>query len=529
MADLRTELSALLGRLDLPRDTAESAPVRDLVDAIPQRDHADDVLQTARRKVTLCAAATAGHDNLDAMSDDELATTLESARKRAATVLGLVEERVTLRHDVETTRAGHLKASALADETARRDDLISWRDDAREQALEAALLTELRDSHEALETPVQLERARELFATFTDRRYHLLVVPATDGAAFRARDGYSGDILDLDQLSDGTRAQLMLAVRLAFLEHAETGVRPPLFLDESLTTADRTRLDAIAGALGRLAAETGRQIFYLTSQPGDVGAWQTALAARDLPAPTVLDLAAARGMTTAATAVEMTAEPVAPLPDPAGFDPAGYGAVLGVRRFDPRDPWQTTDTFHLAAPDLAAARLLRTLGLVTAGVLEQTLRRDPALLADDAPRWAWSVQLLRAFVTAWRIGRPRPLTVADLDSSEAVSDAMRDGVLELLVACDHHSRRFMTALRKGQVKRFRTDKMDTLETYLEDSGLLDNRPPLDADGLLVAVQRQVTGGHEKARAPEEVRALVLLLLQAIPPTIANDPSSALST
>ena len=523
--DLRTERAALLARLDLPENTVETAPIRDLVDRIPQRDHADEVLQTARQKVTLRAAATAGHENQDHRTDEDLAAALEVARERAASEPTLREERATLRRDVETARAGHDRAAALATETARREDLSRWRDEARGQTLEAALLTELRDQYEALETPAQLDRARHLFATFTDRRYHLTVAPAEDGAAFRARDDHTGHLLGLDQLSDGTRAQLLLAVRLAFLEHAEDQVRPPLFLDESLTTADCTRLDAVAGALGRMAADTGRQIFYLTSQPGDVGAWRAALAARGLPTPTVLDLAAARNKGTTATADELTADPVAPVPDPTGFEPAAYGAALGVRRFDPHEPWQATDTFHLAAPDLSLVRNLRTLGLATTGALARTLGRDSSLVGEDTARLELAVDVLKAFAAAWRVGRPRPLEVADIDGSDAVSDAMRDAVLELLASCDSHGGRFMAALRNGGVKRFRADKTDALAAHLENLALLDGRPPLNADDLLITVQRQMAGRQKTARAPEEVRALVLHLLGAIPRAVAADPSS----
>ena len=41
-----------------------------------------------------------------------------------------------------------------------------------------------------------------------------------------------------DKLSDGTRAQLILAARLAFAEEAEQGAALPLFLDEALDHSD---------------------------------------------------------------------------------------------------------------------------------------------------------------------------------------------------------------------------------------------------------------------------------------------------
>ena len=55
-----------------------------------------------------------------------------------------------------------------------------------------------------------------------------LPVGTVKNRLFRAREARTGRTLELSELSDGTRAQLLLAARLAFVETAEGAARPPL-------------------------------------------------------------------------------------------------------------------------------------------------------------------------------------------------------------------------------------------------------------------------------------------------------------
>ena len=81
----------------------------------------------------------------------------------------------------------------------------------------------------------------------------------------------------LDQLSSGTRVQLLLAVRIAFVEQQEQGVKLPLLLDEVLGNSDDERARAIMEAVVELSRE-GRQIFYFTAQMDEVARWRALFA-----------------------------------------------------------------------------------------------------------------------------------------------------------------------------------------------------------------------------------------------------------
>ncbi len=70
-----------------------------------------------------------------------------------------------------------------------------------------------------------------------------------------AVDQKTGEGKGLDKLSDGTRAQLLLAARMAFSEEVDQGRTLPLFLDEALGQSDPVRYEAIVRSLGRVAKD----------------------------------------------------------------------------------------------------------------------------------------------------------------------------------------------------------------------------------------------------------------------------------
>ena len=148
---------------------------------------------------------------------------------------------------------------------------------------------------------------------------------------------------------------------------------------------------------------------------------------------------------------------------------------MGARRFDPREGWRSTDTIHLVGGDVDLAHRLREYGLSRAGTLAAALKESEGLPAADRERLATAVTALKAFVKAWRIGRPRPVDTGDLEDSEAVSRKMRGAVVALLAAHDRHAGRFLADLREGGVKGFKKKKAEELAAYLEQAGCLDDR------------------------------------------------------
>ena len=190
--------------------------------------------------------------------------------------------------------------------------------------------------HEQTQMPRVFERALGHFSAFTHHGYELRLGRDTNSPRLMAIDLRSRETRDLDELSDGTRAQLLLAARLAYAEEVEQGRTLPLFLDEALDQSDPDRFDAIARSLGRIASDQGRQIFYLTSDPLDRDRIRQALDAEDCVAAAEIDLGSLRGRATGVTqssALQVPTRPTVPSPD--GTTAQEYGAALGVPRFAP--------------------------------------------------------------------------------------------------------------------------------------------------------------------------------------------------
>src|ERR1700730_7901670 len=73
----------------------------------------------------------------------------------------------------------------------------------------------------------------------------------------------SKENVEIDGLSDGTRDQLYLALRLAAIEHHVETVSPcPVILDDILINADDTRASAALQVIGDLAKRT--QVLFFT-------------------------------------------------------------------------------------------------------------------------------------------------------------------------------------------------------------------------------------------------------------------------
>jgi uncharacterized protein YhaN len=73
-------------------------------------------------------------------------------------------------------------------------------------------------------------------------------------------------------LSDGTRDQLYLALRLAAIEHHVKTVGPcPVILDDILINSDDGRASAALDVLGELASQTQVLLFTHHSHVADMG------------------------------------------------------------------------------------------------------------------------------------------------------------------------------------------------------------------------------------------------------------------
>ncbi|NDY96443.1 ATP-binding protein [Wenzhouxiangella limi] len=343
------------------------------------------------------------------------------------------------------------------------------------------LIDDVAATHRAEQEPALLAIADRWLNRFTGHRYRL----EFSAGEFLALDTRSGQPQPATRLSTGTRAQLMLAVRLAWIEQLEASFEPlPLFMDEALTTSDPDRYRSIVQAAGELIA-AGRQVFYLTAQSDDAEAWREWLG-RDF-SPHEISMAELRQNQVRQLEFRMpeVAASGPAIPDPAGQSAEEWARAAGVEAIDPwQDPGRIS-VFHVLRDDLSMAAALMRAGLFSLGPLARFLDLVDQS-SDSSPDWLDEHQsrMLRGRIRAarlilkhWRSTHARPVDHATLAQTGLLSDRFLPRVASLAEQLAGDPVELIESLREGKVSRFRNDTLEQLQGWLDQHGYLPDADP----------------------------------------------------
>ena len=400
--------------------------------------------------------------------------------------------------EVREARRGSGLQELIAGREAARTKLRERRDEAILAEAGRFLIDTVEREYEQTQMPRVFERAHGHFSAFTHHGYELRLGGGTRSPRLFAIDLRSGESRELAELSDGTRGQLLLAARMAFAEEVERGLTLPLFLDEALDQSDPARFAAIAGSLGRMAKDQGRQVFYLTSDPLDRERVGSALEKEACAIASEIDLGEVRRRSGIGVRdpSELRVPPRPSVPEPDAMTAEEYGNLLGVPPFSPGRGYSHQHLFYLVPDDLGLLRALLDNGIDGAGQW-RTFARSP-LAARLASRSATAkeigarVSLLQVFCEAWSQGRGRAVGRDALAASGAVTERFLDDVIAVAGELEGNPDRLLTALRSRKkvderLKGFRGKAANALEEYLRDGGYLDDRTVLDEEGVRLRV------------------------------------------
>lgn len=405
--------------------------------------------------------------------------------------------------------------SSLTGEYEQQRQLLSDELDAQLLATAGQILVEdVRIAHQADNEPAALRRSAQWFERFTRHRYRLRF----GGERFEAYDTRSEQPRSLGELSTATRAQLLLALRLAWIEQAERNREPlPVFMDEVLTTSDPDRYRLVVESVQEIA-DGGRQMFYLTAQSDEATAWAAWVG--DGPQPHTVDMAEVRRGQIEPLKLTMPAseQRKRDVPDPGKRSPEAWAREAGI---GPIRPWLGTgmiEVFHLLHDKLELAVRLMRMELSRVGELSGFLdRSDDEQLLDGGERSLLErrCNAVALILDDWRARHHRPVDAGALSSFGQITDTFMPRVLELLDEVGCQPRALIEGLRGGRVSRFRADTTDALEQWLEDHRYLARRP--DDHAITAAELASRTG-----LAAEEAAGLREWIVSAIEDPLAAE-------
>ena len=485
IAELDQDLEYLFDQAGL-EPGAQAELDRRVNEGLPRWKEARAVLDKASAEERVIRDALAEQPDLVALANEgrraELEGELEGLSGRAGEHTSLIEQRTEIQTRLQDTGKDSRLERAAARESAAEQALSDKREEALLAVATATLLDDLEEEFVSEHEPAVLRAAREIFAQVTAHAFDLKL--RRDGA-FMARDLRQGETRELSELSSGTRAQLLLALRLAWTEAQERGGESlPLFLDEALTTSDEDRFAVMARSLERIATAEGRprQVFYLSARRHEGALWKRATGTE----PATVDLASLRFHGQAAAPEDYRVEDAPPLPAPEGHSPESYARLLEVPALDPRRPEGSVHPFHLLRDELPLLHaLMDTWRIRSLGQLEALLASDaaPAALADEEvrTRLRGRCRALRTWVDLWRQGRGRPVDRGVLEQCGAVSAVFIDRAAELADRLKGDGEAFLRALRDGALGHFRSSKVAELEGELIEEGCIDLRERLDGE------------------------------------------------
>ena len=436
----------------------------------------------------LAKAAEAELADLDRASLERLEHDLSSAVDSAD---DLRREIAGINAQVNEAKRGNSLQDLIARRENARAELKNRRDEAIFSGAGRFLVDAVEREYEQTQMPRVFERAHGHFSAFTHHGYELRLGRDAKSPRLFAIDLRNSESRELNELSDGTRAQLLLAARMAFAEEVEQGNTLPLFFDEALDQSDPERFEAIARSLGRIANDQGRQIFYLTSDPLDRDRIRQALDAESCVVAAEIDLGLLRGRAgsvTESSALQVPTRPTVPSPD--GTTAEEYGITLGVPQFAPALGYTRQHFFYVLPDDLELLYALLTNGIEQAG---QWKTVSGTLLAErlgsrsrTSKELDSRVNLLKVFCEVWNQGRGRAVDRDALVQSRALSERYLDNVVAIAGELGGASDQLLAVLlerKDSRLKGFRQSSADALEEYLRDNGHLDDRPVLEESDL----------------------------------------------
>ncbi|MGM0682307.1 MAG: hypothetical protein ACQES8_08825 [Thermodesulfobacteriota bacterium] len=416
--------------------------------------------------------------------DDRIRAFSEKAEKRD----GIQKTIIEIETGISSVKKGHDLEDALNEKERAAEVLLGLFERNLSSLTGQLVVDHLKKETREHNRPRVFKRANELFNRITRGRYELRLGDRDD-AVFRAYDTVLKLGQDLEELSTGTRIQLVMSVRLAFIEAQESTYSLPILADELLANSDDIRAGAIIEALVEISRE-GRQVFYFTAQGDEVARWKSYLDSKNDVSSKIIELSG-RESDAAVTTGKMPSfgsfELSRNIPSPDGAGRKEYKKMLAVPRFNLlEDNTARLHLWYLVEDSNLLYNCLKT-GISYWGQLESFLATGRVEGLDEAlkDKLEQKIRLLSRFCELYRRGRSRPVSREIIQQSGAVSGSHIENVALKLNELGNDPEKLIRALRNGEVPRFKKSKIDELEQFFINEGYIDEQESLSEEEILL--------------------------------------------
>lgn len=439
---------------------------------------------------------------------------ISQKNKNTANQLESIQKQITA---IETRVQDKKKGHELEDVLSEKEEALYQLEQLYENNLSSAtgdlIISQLKKETQNQNRPRVFKRANEIFNKITNGRYELLL-EEKEGTNFRAYDTVLRLGQNLSELSTGTRVQLLLSVRLAYVETVESAIKLPLLADELLANSDDERAQAIIESLIEISRE-GRQVFYFTAQVDEIGKWMRFLNEQTDLEHKIIQL---NGGTNDSfiygefkphlDSISLTQH----IPPPDGKNHEEYGKIIPKQPFNllTQNCSEISLWYLIEDVDLLFSCLKR--GIKTWGQLESFYRNKGRIQNFDESKFNKvqnKVELLKRFQELYRRGRPLPIDRNILENSAVISDSFIDKVADKLNELNGEPKTLLQALMNGEIPRFRVDNVNQLEQYLIAEGYIDDQETLETEEILINLQAFISNSEMEEKDAERFLNRVL--------------------
>jgi len=491
-----SDLKVIYDKLKIP--FGEKDEVRDLLARLDDFKEVKSEYQVNERLMSEKELAMQNHSKyagerswIDDLTLDESRDKYEDYEKSASNLESINGEIKEIETRVEDIKSDNTLENALKKRDEALLDLKHLYNENLSLITGQLLVDKLKSEIREQNRPHVFHQANRLFNQITKGRYEIKI-DEKDDPEFIAYDTIEKVGKKLDQLSTGTRIQLLLSVRIAFVETQESSIKLPILADELLANSDDIRAKAIIDALTEISKE-GRQVFYFTAQADEVAKWQSYLSGIHGIDYKIFELTGnldevdyhfdKQGISSISL--------IQNVPKADGLNYDDYGKVLNVKPYNLLLSKPTKLHLWYLLEDIELLRTCLTQGITRWGNLDSFLKYDGTIdnLDEDLlTRLKEKVDVLERFQDLYKQGRSKPIDRSVLEHSGAVSGNFIDAVSEKLDHLKGDPIKLLSSLRSSEVSGFRSNKVDELENYLIDVDYIDNKELLDKEEIQTRMQ-----------------------------------------